>query len=197
MQGMINPNGEEFTQKDPSTAAGTPGEQQPMSGGSMPTGSTGGMSSGSPSSMGSGSAGTPSRFQGATDKVSTVATDAWRQTRQTAGTARERTEFLLRENPVPTVIGALALGLAIGLAIRYSSESASREVEAKTPLGNVDLSMLTMPFLWPFLKTARRRIEDSAEVVRDNVRDGVDRLKDVDVDHYVKPLRKQWRSWTK
>jgi hypothetical protein len=194
---MINPNGEEFTQKDPSTAAGTPGEQQPMSGGSMPTGSTGGMSSVSPSSMGSGSAGTPSRFQGATDKVSTVATDAWRQTRQTAGTARERTEFLLRENPVPTVIGALALGLAIGLAIRYSSESASREVEAKTPLGNVDLSMLTMPFLWPFLKTARRRIEDSAEVVRDNVRDGVDRLKDVDVDHYVKPLRKQWRSWTR
>jgi hypothetical protein len=32
--------------------------------------------------------------------------------------------------------------------------------------------------------------------VRDNVRDGVDRLKDVDVDQYVKPLRKQWRSWT-
>ena len=194
---MINPNGEEFTQKDPSTAAGTPGDQQPMSGGSMPAGSTGGMSSSAPSSMGSGAAGTPSRFQGATDKVSTVATGAWRQTRQTAGTARERTEFLLRENPVPTVIGALALGLAIGLAIRYSSESASREVEAKTPLGNVDLSMLTMPFLWPFFKTARRRIEDSAELVRDNVRGGVDRLKDVDVEQYVKPLRKQWRSWTR
>ena len=189
MHSMINPNGEEFTQKDPSTAAGTPGDQQPMSGGSMPSGATGGMSSGG--------AATPSRFQGATDKVSTVATDAWRQTRQTAGTARERTEFLLRENPVPTVIGALALGLAIGLAIRYSSESAQREAEVKTPLGNVDLSMLTMPFLWPFFKTARRRIEDSAEVVRDNVRGGVDRLKDVDVEQYVKPLRKQWRSWTR
>ena len=95
------------------------------------------------------------------------------------------------------MIGALALGLAIGLAIRYSSESASREVEAKTPLGNVDLSMLTLPFLWPFFKTARRRIEDSAEVVRENVREGVDRLKEVDVNHYVKPLRKQWRSWTR
>jgi ElaB/YqjD/DUF883 family membrane-anchored ribosome-binding protein len=186
---MINPNGEEFTQKDPSTTPGASGAQQPMSGGSMPTGSTGGASSGG--------ATTPSRLQGATEKVSTVASDAWRQTRQTAGTARERTEFLLRENPVPTVIGALALGLAIGLAIRYSSESASREVEAKTPLGNVDLSMLTMPFLWPFFKTARRRIEDSAVVVRDNVERGVDRLKDVDVDQYVKPLRKQWRSWTR
>ena len=65
---MINPNGEEFTQKDPSTTSSTPGEQQPMSGGSMPTGSAGGVSSGSTA--------TPSRFQGASDKVSTVATDA-------------------------------------------------------------------------------------------------------------------------
>ena len=137
-----------------------------------------------------------SRFQGATDKVSTMASGAWQQTRQTAGTARERTEFLLRENPVPTVIGALALGLAIGLAIRYSSESASREVEAKTPLGNVDLSMLTLPFLWPFFKQVQRRYEDTAEVVKDGVRTGVDRVKDVDVDRYVKPLRKKWRSWT-
>ena len=170
---MINPNGEEFTQNNPATGATDGGPQQTAGG-----------------------ATTPSRFQGATEKVSTMASGAWQQTRQTAGSARERTEFLLRENPVPTVIGALAIGLAIGLAIRYSSESREREVEAKTPLGNVDLSMLTLPFLWPFFKTARRRIEDSAEVVRDNVRGGVDRLKDVDVDQYVKPLRKKWRSWT-
>jgi len=173
---MINPNGEEFTQNDPLTGSAgstTPGEGQ--------------MSSG---------AATPSRFQGATEKVSTAASDAWRTTKQTAGTARERTELLLRENPVPTVIGALALGLAIGLAIRYASESTEKEVQAKTPFGDMNLSMLTLPFLWPFFKTARRRIEDSAEVVRDNVRGGVDRLKDVDVDQYVKPLRKKWRSWT-
>ena len=113
-----------------------------------------------------------------------------------AGTARERTEFFLRENPVPTVIGALALGLAIGLAIRYSSESSQREVEVKSPLGNVDLSVLTLPFLWPFFKSVRRRYEDSADVVKGGVREGVDRLKSVDVDQYVKPLRKKWRSWT-
>ena len=175
MQGMINPNGEEFTQKDPLAGSTTPGEQQ--------------------ISPGAG-AKQPSRFEGASEKVTTVASDAWRQTKQSAGTARQKTEFLLRENPVPTVIGALALGLAIGLAIRYSSESAEREVEAKTPLGNVDLSMLTLPFLWPFFKTVRRRAEDSAEVVKDSVIEGVDRLKHVDVDQYVKPLRKKWRSWT-
>ncbi len=53
-------------------------------------------------------------------KISHAASDTWDQTRQKAVVVRERTEFFLRENPVPTVLGALALGLAIGLAIRYS-----------------------------------------------------------------------------
>ena len=173
MQSMINPNGEEFTQNNPATGA-TDGGQQQTTGGST----------------------TPSRFQGATEKVSTVASDAWRHTKETAGTARERTEFLLRENPVPTVIGALAIGLAIGLAIRYSSESREREVEAKTPFGDINLGMLSLPFLWPFFRNVQRRYEDTSEVVRDGVKDGVDRLKSVDVNQYVKPLRKKWRSWT-
>ena len=121
-----------------------------------------------------------------------MANDAWRQTKATAGTAREKTEILLRENPVPTVIGALAVGLAIGLAIRYSSESREREREVKSPLANVNLGMLSLPFLWPFFKTMQRRYEDGADVVKE----GVDRLKGVDVDRYVKPLRKKWRAWT-
>ncbi len=60
----------------------------------------------------------------------------------------------------------------------------------------MDLSALTLPFLWPFFKTVRRRYEDSADVVKDRVSDGVDRIRNVDVDSYVKPLRKKWRSWT-
>jgi hypothetical protein len=168
---MINPNGDDFTKNDPLPGSMKPSGEQIYSGG-------------------------PTRFQGASEKVSAVACDTWRQTKERASTARERTEFFLRENPVPTVIGALALGLAIGLAIRYSSESAEREVEVKSPLGNVDLSVLTLPFLWPFFKSARRYYEDSADVVKGGVREGVDRLKKVDVDDYVKPLRKKWRSWT-
>ena len=120
-----------------------------------------------------------------------TAGDTWEKTRQKVGTARERTEFFLRENPVPTVLGALAIGVAIGLAIRFSSHSAEKEVESKMPLANVDLSILSLPFLWPFFKSLRRRYEDSAEAVKD----GVDRLKKVDVDRYVKPLRKKWRAW--
>jgi ElaB/YqjD/DUF883 family membrane-anchored ribosome-binding protein len=163
---MINPNGDEFMEDDPLAASMRSTEERA-------------------SEQNAG------RLRQATDKVSTLAGDAWEQTKERASVARERTEFFLRENPVPTVLGALALGVAIGLAIRYSSSSAEKEVEAKSPLGNVDLSILSLPFLWPFFKSLRRKYEDSAEVVKD----GVDRLKKVDVDRYVKPLRKKWKAW--
>lgn len=164
---MINPNGEELN--------------NPLPGSVQPGGQEISTSS--------------SRFQDTTDKMSTMAGDAWKQTKVTANNAREKTEFLMRQNPVPTVIGALAVGLAIGLAIRYSSESKEAEREVKSPFGDVNLGMLSLPFLWPFFKSMQRRYEDSADIVREGVRDGVDRLKSVDVDSYVKPLRKKWSSW--
>ncbi len=132
----------------------------------------------------------PSR--GEPGKFGEVGDDTWESTRQKVGRARERTEFFLRENPVPTVIGALAIGLAIGLAIRYASHSEEKEVEVKSPLGNLSLGTLSLPFLWPFVKTVKRRYEDSADAMKE----GVDRIKDIDVDRYVKPLRKRWKSWT-
>lgn len=170
---MINPNGDQFTQNDPAGGSTNPEGGQAFS------------------------AGTESRFQDMSGRVSTAASGAWQQTKETAGTARERAEFFLRENPVPTVIGALAIGLAIGLAIRYSSTSEEREAEVKSPLGDVNLGVLSLPFLWPFFKSVKHRYEDSAEVVKDGMREGVDRLKSVDVNRYVKPIRKQWRAWTK
>ena len=166
---MINPNGDQFTQNDGPGSPTNPGQEQ---------------------------TGTQGRFQEVTGRVSTAASGAWEQTKKSAGTARERSEFFLRENPVPTVIGALALGLAIGLAIRYSN-SEEREVEVKSPLGDMNLGMLSLPFLWPFFRSVKHRYEDSAEVVKESVRDGYDRVRNVDVDRYMKPVRKQWRSWTR
>jgi ElaB/YqjD/DUF883 family membrane-anchored ribosome-binding protein len=163
---MINPNGDEFTEDDPLAASMRSSEER-------------------------GSQENPSRLRQASGKVSAYAGDAWEQTKERASVARERTEFFLRENPVPTVVGALAIGVAIGLAIRFSSSSSEKEVESKLPLANVDLSVLSLPFLWPLFKSLRRKYEDSADVVKD----GVDRLKKVDVDRYVKPLRKKWRAW--
>ena len=197
---MINPNGEGAN--NPTGGSTNPGGQpvsdsnagnaQPMGGA---TGSTP-MSSSTAGNEGGGS-GYGGRLQDMGGRVSTAAGGAWRQTVQSAGTARERTEFFLRENPVPTVIGALAIGLAIGLAIRYSSEEAAKEEkQLKTPLGDLNLGALSLPFLWPFFKQVQRRYEDTAEVVKENVSHGVDRVRDIDVDRYVKPLRKKWRNWT-
>jgi hypothetical protein len=130
--------------------------------------------------------------RGEPDKFDQLGEDTWESTRQKVSKARERTEFFLRENPVPTVLGALAIGLAIGLAIRYASHSEEKEVEVKSPWGNLNLGTLSLPLLWPFVKTVRRKYEDSAEAMKE----GVDRIKDIDVDRYVKPLRKRWKSWT-
>src|SRR5438034_11674695 len=89
------------------------------------------------------------RLQEGARKISSAASDTWEQTRQKAIVARERTEFFLRENPVPTVLGALALGLAIGLAIRYSSRPEEPSVSVKRALKDVDWSAaISLPFLW-------------------------------------------------
>ena len=106
-----------------------------------------------------------------------------------AGGARERTELFLRENPVPLVLGALAAGLAIGLAIRYASSSDEKEVEVKTPLGRINWSVLSLPFLWPLVRGMKERLEDSTDSIRDSV-------KNIDLDRYTTPIRKRWKSWT-
>jgi len=109
------------------------------------------------------------------------------QIRNRASSPRERTELFLRENPVPLVIGALAAGVVIGLAIHYASRSEEKE-EAKTPLGRINWSFLSLPFLWPALRSVKERFEDSADVVSDGV-------KGIDLDRYTKPIRKRWKSW--
>ena len=111
------------------------------------------------------------------------------QIRNRASGTRERTELFLRENPVPMIIGALAAGLVIGLAIRYASRSDEEEVEIKTPLGRINWSILSLPFLWPFVRGMKEKFEDSAEAMKDGV-------KSIDVDRYTKPIRKRWKSWT-
>ncbi len=135
------------------------------------------------------------RMEEGARKFSSAASDTWEQTRQKAMVARERTEFFLRENPVPTILGALALGLAIGLAIRYASRPAEpTPVTLRNALKNIDWRGMSDPAM-PYLRKARRGYEDSAEAVSQAVKDGFDRVKDIDVDRYVKPLRKRWNSW--
>ena len=110
------------------------------------------------------------------------------QIRGRPNSSRGRTELFLRENPVPLVIGALAAGVVIGLAIHYASRS--EESERKTPpLGRINWSFLSLPFLWPAFRSMKERFEDSADAVTEGV-------KGIDLDHYTRPIRKRWRSWT-
>src|SRR2546430_6080125 len=115
----------------------------------------------------------------------------WDQTKEKASRALDRTEGFLRENPVPTVLGALGLGIAIGLAIRYAAPSERKhEIVLESPLGKFNWSVLSLPFLWPLFKSAREKSEDV-------MRNGVKQLKKMDVERYAKPIRKRWRAWTR
>jgi len=169
---MINPNENDLTRDEPLSAP-QPSEQE--------IGSTG-----------------REQFRRTTNKLSTAMSQTWDGTKEKAGRARERTEDFVRENPVPAILGALGIGIAIGLAIRYASAGERKtEVEVKSPLGNVNWSVLTLPFLWPLFKSAREKYESSTEAMADAMKDGVKRLKKIDVDRYAKPIRKRWKAWTR
>src|SRR6266700_7645603 len=166
---MINPNENNLTRDEPLPAPLQPSEEE--------MGSTG-----------------HEQFRRATRKFSTAMSQTWDGTKEKAGRARERTEYFVRENPVPAILSALGIGIAIGLAIRYASPTERKaEIEVKSPLGNVNWSILSLPFLWPLFKSAREKYEESAEAVKD----GVKQLKKIDVNRYAKPIRKRWKAWTR
>ncbi len=168
---MINPNENDLTRDEPLPT------QQQLQSAAEEIGSTG-----------------REQFRRATNKLSTAMSQTWDETKEKAGRARERTEYFVRENPVPAILSALGIGIAIGLAIRYASPTERKaEIEVKSPLGNVNWSILSLPFLWPLFKSAREKYEESAEAVKD----GVKQLKKIDVNRYAKPIRKRWKAWTR
>jgi hypothetical protein len=122
-----------------------------------------------------------------------TASEAWEQTKEKADAMRERAEIFVRRNPIPILLGSLGVGIAIGLAIRYASTTADREEETREKLSDGALSFLSLPFLLPLFKSVKTKAEDSAEAIKE----GVDRLKNVKVSRYTKPLRKRWKAWTK
>jgi ElaB/YqjD/DUF883 family membrane-anchored ribosome-binding protein len=128
------------------------------------------------------------RVRRATAEASVPASDSWARVKARTASARERTELFLRENPVPTILGALGIGLAIGLAIRVS---ASAREEEKTTAG-MNWRFLSLPVLWPFFRSVKEKYDESTEAVKQ----GVDRVRNTDVQRYTKPIRKRWKAWT-
>ena len=119
--------------------------------------------------------------------------EAWEQTKEKADAMRNRAEIFVRQNPIPTLLGALGVGIAIGLAIRYASTTAMKEDDPREKLREGALGFFSLPFLLPLLKSAKTKAEDSADAIKE----GVDRLKNVKVSRYTKPIRKRWRAWTR
>src|SRR5947199_8824933 len=127
---MINPNENNLTRDEPLPTPVQPGAEEIGPGGREQFGRT-------------------------TNKFSTAMSQTWDETKEKAGRAKERTEYFVRENPVPTILGALGLGIAIGLAIRFASSSEERaKVEVKSPLSNLDWSVLSLSFLCALFNAA-------------------------------------------
>jgi hypothetical protein len=167
---MMNPNENNLTRDEPLPTPVQPAQEQQLGSGGR------------------------EQFRRATNKISTAMSQTWDETKEKTGRAVERTEYFVRENPVPSILGALGLGIAIGLAIRFASASERKpEIEVKSPLGDFHWSLLSLPFLWPLFKSAREKYESSADAVKD----GMKRLKKIDVDRYAKPIRKRWKAWTR
>jgi hypothetical protein len=123
--------------------------------------------------------------------IATPTGDVWAESRERLVQARDRTQLFLRENPVPTILGALVFGLAIGWALRHATAWEEKETKIETPVGNINWSFLTLPFLWPFFRSVKERAENSVE----SLKDGATRLKSIDIFPYTKPIRKRWKAW--
>jgi ElaB/YqjD/DUF883 family membrane-anchored ribosome-binding protein len=127
----------------------------------------------------------------ATEEVSTQMSQKWDETKHKASRAFDRTEDFLRENPVPTILGALGFGIAIGLAIRYAAPTnANGKSRWSRPGANFNWSV-------SFAAVSLAAVQIGPEKSEDVMRNGVKRLKKMDVERYAKPIRKRWKAWTR
>ena len=131
---MINPNENDLTRDEPLPTQLQSGEEQIGSGGRE-------------------------QFRRASKKISTAMSQTWDETKEKAGRARERTEYFVRENPVPTILGALGLGIAIGLAIHYASTSEQKaEFEMEFAARKLELESSFPAFSLAVIQVSQRKI---------------------------------------
>ena len=89
----------------------------------------------------------------------------------------------VRENPVPLLLGAIAVGFFLGLAARHL-ERERRHEPIHDALDEI------RGFLKPLAKKARRAAEHSADIVRD----ATGRVREIDVEEYSAPVSGWWRK---
>jgi hypothetical protein len=110
-----------------------------------------------------------------------------------SGVLREA-DVYVRENPIPVVLGALAVGFAIGLLVRVL-ERERREPGLRDHLEDAEEYLGAL--FSPAAKKAKRAYRKSSAVVRDAVEEAVDAVRDIDVEDYTDPVAKWFRRWWK
>jgi ElaB/YqjD/DUF883 family membrane-anchored ribosome-binding protein len=113
--------------------------------------------------------------------------------RHEAGRTLRQAGTYVRENPVPTILGALAVGFAIGLIVR-SLEHEKRSDQFRDKLEDAEDYLRAV--LLPLAKKSKRAYAKSADAVRDAVESAVERAREIDVDDYTDPVVNWWgRIW--
>jgi ElaB/YqjD/DUF883 family membrane-anchored ribosome-binding protein len=101
-----------------------------------------------------------------------------------------QTENYVRGNPIPALLGAAAVGFALGLVAR--SLEPRRESEPFQDALDELRSVIK-----PIAKKTRKAYANSSDAVRDAVEQAVERARDLDVDRYVDPVTGWWkRLWS-
>ncbi len=95
------------------------------------------------------------------------------------------TDNVIRANPVPAVLTALAIGFAIGLLSRYVEPAPKREPWQEA-LDEVRAALATSA------KRGRKVYAQSADVVRDAVEQAVEKAREIDVDPVAKFWKRLW-----
>jgi len=108
--------------------------------------------------------------------------------------ALHRADLYVRENPVPTVLGALAIGFLIGVLVR-SSEPTPR---SRWNAAREDAEDQLRDLLSSLAKKGRKAYKKSAGAVRDSISDAADAARSIDIDDYTDPVT-SWFSklWKK
>ena len=120
---------------------------------------------------------------------------------QDANEAFHRADVYVRENPVPTILGALALGFIVGLLIRPTEPTPrSRWEDARDSArdfgGDVEDQLRSL--LTSIAKKGKKAYKKSSAAVRDAIDEATDAARDIDVEEMADPVtswfRKLWRK---
>jgi ElaB/YqjD/DUF883 family membrane-anchored ribosome-binding protein len=98
--------------------------------------------------------------------------------------ALHRADMYVRQNPVPTVLGALALGFLIGVLVR-SSEPTPR---SRWNAAREDAEDQLRDLLSSLAKKGKKAYMKSASAVREGISDAADAARNIDMDDYTDPV---------